>query len=247
MDSNFRPQYQEFAAHRRTWMELAPPQRQPVTVVMSATLTNHQVHALAGLFPGRPTEVVWAAALRRRSATTSSRSAPRSARTDAVLAAAGLLPRPLVLYTSTRADVADWADRLRARGYARAAELTGDDGLRRRKEVLTGWRGDQAAGGRTRFDIVVATSAFGVGLDVPDVRTVLHACVPETIDRYYQDVGRGGRDGSPCLSYLAEGPGDRAIAHRLNQQTLIGDERGWNGGAACTEPARGTGGSVSCH
>ncbi|GGB81966.1 hypothetical protein GCM10011352_04690 [Marinobacterium zhoushanense] len=51
------------------------------------------------------------------------------------------------------------------------------------------------------LDVMVATSAFGVGMDKPDVRTIIHYGVPETLDRYYQDCGRSGRDGyaSSCL------------------------------------------------
>ena len=56
--------------------------------------------------------------------------------------------------------------------------------------------------------MLVGTSALGLGVDLPDVKTVVHACIPETVDRYYQEVGRGGRDGSPSLSYLATAPAD---------------------------------------
>ena len=41
-----------------------------------------------------------------------------------------------------------------------------------------------------------------------DVRSVVHACLPETVDRYYQEVGRGGRDGRPSIAYLATAPAD---------------------------------------
>lgn len=224
----FRPHYQDLAGHRRSWLEQAPAGHRVVTVAMSATLTGHQVHTLAGMFPSESTALVWASALRSEISYYLASFPAEPDRVDAVLTAAALLPRPMVLYASTRADVAMWAERLRGRGCSRVAEITGDDGVTRRAEVLDGWRGVLDSDGATRYDVVVATSAFGLGLDVPDVRTVLHACVPETIDRYYQEVGRGGRDGQPCLSYLAEGPGDRLVAHRLNQQTLIGDGRGWN-------------------
>ena len=49
---------------------------------------------------------------------------------------------------------------------------------------------------------MIATSAFGVGVDKPDVRTVLHLYVPDGPDSYYQELGRGGRDGLQCLSIM---------------------------------------------
>ena len=58
-------------------------------------------------------------------------------------------------------------------------------------------------------------------------RTVLHACLPETIDRYYQEVGRAGRDGRPSIAYLCSGPQDEQIAESLSRVVLIGDDLGW--------------------
>src|SRR5262249_23315383 len=70
------------------------------------------------------------------------------------------------------------------------------------------------------------TSAFGLGVDKPDVRAVVHAALPEGVDRLYQEVGRGGRDGLPCLSLLVWTRGDWRTAKSLVSPTLISTERG---------------------
>src|SRR5690606_13033417 len=88
------------------------------------------------------------------------------------------LPRPLVLYATRRQDVAAWGERLLDEGYRRYETLTGEDTAAHRDAVLKGWR-------QRRLDIVVATSAFGLGVDQGDVRAVVHACLPESLDRYY--------------------------------------------------------------
>ena len=104
--------------------------------------------------------------------------------------------------------------RLRLAGFRRTAEVTGDSDDETRRSVVEGWRGEDSNGNavRTEHDIVVGTSAFGLGVDMPDVRSVIHACLPETLDRYYQEVGRTGRDGRPSIAYLVTTPADDHLA-----------------------------------
>jgi superfamily II DNA/RNA helicase len=228
--NEFRPEFQLLAGLRETLLAAAPPGRAPVTVAMSATLTDRHVATLASLFGARgKTALVWASALRQEPAYYVGHFADQGARTQAVLEAVARLPRPMILYASKRQDADNWTSLLRVRGFRRVTEVTGDSTDAQRQEAVEGWRGESARGDPipTAFDIIVGTSAFGLGVDMADVRSIVHACVPETIDRYYQEVGRSGRDGDPSVSYLACCPTDEPVARSLNEVTVISVDRGW--------------------
>lgn len=227
--SEFRPEFQAMAAHRMAWMLRAPQGRQPATIAMSGTLTERQVQTLDELFGDRSgkTALVWSAALRKEPSYYLRHFGSKTERDAAILDAVSSLPRPLALYASRVEDVKEWVHRLREAGLQRVAEVTGDSDEGQRSTVVEGWRADVPAK-PARFDVVVGTAAFGLGVDLPDVRSVIHACLPETVDRYYQEVGRGGRAGQACIAYLATAPSDFAVARRLNRVTIIGSDLGWS-------------------
>lgn len=227
--NDFRTAFQSLAAQRRSWMTAALPGRAPRTVAMSATLTQQQVRTLENLFARpRRAKMVWASELRQEPAYFLDSYSSEEDRTEAVLEAVTRLPKPMALYVARREDAKLWLQRLREAGLRRVATVHGDSTEEERRAALSGCAGrsdDTLVS--TRFDVIVGTSAFGLGVDLGDVRTVIHACLPETVDRYYQEVGRGGRDGSPSLAYLATCPADRQIAHSLNRQKLISAPTAW--------------------
>lgn len=122
-------------------------------------------------------------------------------------------PRPLILYTTEIKAAQDLFARLTAeRGHDRVALFTGDTPAKARKRIVDQWADD-------KYDIVVATSAFGMGIDKPDVRSVIHACLPEGPARWYQEIGRASRDGgqglAACLFTGNNGEGDIKQAYGL--------------------------------
>ncbi|KAB2588164.1 protein DpdF [Streptomyces arboris] len=227
--NDFRTAFQSLAAQRRSWLGAAGQARAPRTVAMSATLTQQQVSTLENLFARpRKAKMVWASELRQEPAYFIDSFNGEPERFEAVLEAVTRLPKPMALYVARREDAKIWLQRLREAGMHRVATVHGDSTEEERRAALAGWSGrSDDAVVPTRFDVIVGTSAFGLGIDLSDVRTVIHACLPETVDRYYQEVGRGGRDGSPSLAYLATTPGDLGIAQSLNRQNLITAPTAW--------------------
>ena len=124
-----------------------------------------------------------------------------------------------IIYCSTRASVEKLVAKLQALNY-RARAYHAGLGHSERREVQSLFRYDQ-------IDIVVATIAFGMGIDKPNVRFVIHYDLPKTIEGYYQETGRAGRDGCDARALMLFDPADsgrlRGWIHALsdeNQQRM---------------------------
>ncbi|MYS88843.1 MULTISPECIES: RecQ family ATP-dependent DNA helicase [Streptomyces] len=122
---------------------------------------------------------------------------------------------PGILYTATRRDAERYAGRLRQDGVDAEAYHAGMKAADRRR-IHDGFMAGAPA-------VVVATSAFGMGIDKADVRFVAHASVPESLDSYYQEIGRAGRDGEPARAVLFYRPEDLGLQKFLTARALDAD------------------------
>ena len=213
----FRPEFQAMSA---IWRELKSVLQAAGTdlrtLLMTGTLTEEAYRVLAAFFGEmslvaapeiRPEPEYWV---------WETGSEPeRQLRVESLLK---YVPRPFILYVTRPDDAREWAHRLRRMGMQRLGIFHGRSADR--GPTIQSWS-------RRDLDAIVANSAFGLGVDQSDVRVVVHACTPETVDRYYQEVGRGGRDGCASAALMLWTDRDRELARRLRSEPLISVEKGF--------------------
>ncbi|MEV6638468.1 protein DpdF [Amycolatopsis sp. NPDC051371] len=227
---DFRPAFHSLAGLRTRLIETAPPGKQPTTVMLTATLDDHAFATLQRLFPGAQELLVSAQATRPEPAWWASECTDEDEKRRRFIEACRRLPRPLLVYTTLHTserstNVGTALSWLTAAGFHAIAGVTGSSTAEQRKGVVRRLNLDGDPG--DDLDVVVATSAFGLGIDIPGIRAVVHLCVPESVDRLYQEVGRAGRDGKAAASVVLWTQADARVARQMSEARLIGDEKAW--------------------
>jgi ATP-dependent DNA helicase RecQ len=214
--SNFRTDFQLLAVFRRKLLKASGGKLK--TILLSATLTDSATATLKELFTddGKMIEIR-SDALRFEPIYFLDQPKSQKVREERILEVIPLLPKPMILYVTKREHAQNWASLIKANGFQSIETFTGETTSTDREQILNLWNADQ-------LDIIIATSAFGMGVDKPDVRTVIHCCLPESTNRFYQEVGRGGRDGFASISLLSTIEEDKKEAAKLTSSNVLTEQ-----------------------
>lgn len=196
---DLRPTYQQIGEFR-AW--LASIGSQPVTIALTATATRRVRDDIRFVLGATPTSMpLFALPIDRPNLHLAAREVwDDDDKTDAIVRTLGENPGAAIVYFSLIRDLERFADRLRPLMPERTIEIYHGRLDPREKQRIS-----------RRFSeghdmLVLATNAFGMGVDRPDIRSIIHAQMPASVEAYAQEIGRAGRDGrdADCLLLMAQ-------------------------------------------
>ena len=211
----FRVDYQCLSPWRNELLKANPELR---TFLLSATYRDDTVETLKQLFvSGQEWLEIRCDSLRKEPRFAYISAKGFKDKQNKIVDLVCLLPHPMILYVNAPCEALKWKTFLESKGFINIKTFTGETKSDERRELIDDWVNN-------KYDLMIATSAFGVGVDKPDVRTVIHLYMPESSDTYYQELGRGGRDGLPSLSVMCIDEDDIANAYNHVGKVLTTDK-----------------------
>ncbi|WP_097006575.1 DEAD/DEAH box helicase [Lacrimispora amygdalina] len=214
--AGFRVDYQCLEAWRNMLLMSNPSLR---TILLSATFEDKCVEILKNFFEvdGKWIEIR-CDALRHEPRYCVVRKRSNDEKEASVVDMVKKLPHPLIIYVARPVEAEHYKELLSKSGINNVKTFTGLTGASQRRQLIQEWVDDE-------FEVMIATSAFGIGVDKPDVRTVIHTYIPQNANTFYQELGRGGRDGLPCLSVMCLHPEDATIGRdRITKKVLTAEK-----------------------
>lgn len=212
----FRVDYQCLEAWRK---ELLMINAQLRTVLLSATYTHTAVVKLKQMFADKGKWIeIRCDALRKEPRYALVKAKSYTDKKQKMIELVKKLPHPMVVYINSPKEAEEIKKSLIAAGLDSLEVFTGNTKSAERERIIKDWTDN-------KIDLMIATSAFGVGVDKGDVRTVLHLYIPDTPNQYYQELGRGGRDGLASLSVMCINPvEDIDSAYKRMNKVLSADK-----------------------
>lgn len=190
---SFRPEFQLLSSFRNKLKTISTNGLK--TILLSATFTTEDTEIIKTIFDDGIYTEYRADELRPELRYYAHKCESEIERIDLMKKLVSQAPKPIIIYTVSPEQGGKYYNTIIEMGYKNIALFTGQTSNNERKLIIDNWS-------ENKIDIIIATSAFGMGVDKSDVRTIITSYIPETISRYYQEVGRAGRDGYASLNYL---------------------------------------------